>query len=270
MGYGHRLKAVRKASRFPGMTAAGQPPCARIEGIAAFFDIDHTVLEINSGHKWIGYQWKNGRMAFGELMRALWWSVEYRFGLLDFEAMASRVISTYRGQQVAPLEREVEAWFREEIAATICAEARTQIETHREAGHVVALLSSATRFMSAPLGRMLGIEHVLCTELGEAGGCFTGTHVSPACYGAGKVVRAEAFAAAHGIDLARSFFYSDSYSDLPMLERVGEPRVVNPDPRLRRLAQRRGWNAQTWRAPRAAAGAPAGRTSSSPAPPEGG
>lgn len=227
------------------MTAVGLP---RTDRIAAFFDIDHTVLEINSGTKWIGYQWKNDRMGLGELLRALWWSVEYRFGLLDFEAMASRVLAGYRGQQVAPLEREVEAWFRDEIAATICTEARAQIEVHREAGHVVALLSSATRFMSAPLGRMLGIEHVLCTELGEEGGCFTGTHVAPTCYGPGKVVRAEAFAAEHGIDLRRSFFYSDSYSDLPMLERVGEPRVVNPDPRLRRLARRRGWDAQIWRA----------------------
>jgi HAD superfamily hydrolase (TIGR01490 family) len=229
------------------MTAAGlSRPDPRI---GAFFDIDHTVLEVNSGTRWIGYQWKHDRMSLVELLRALWWSVQYRFGLLDFEAMATRVIAQYRDQEIAPMEREVERWFRDEIAATICTEARERIEAHRQAGHVLALLTSATRFLSAPLGRALHIEHVLCTEVGEEGGRFTGTHLHPACYGAGKVVRAEAFAANHGIDLQRSFFYSDSYSDLPMLERVGEPRVVNPDPRLRRLAQRRGWDAQIWRAP---------------------
>ncbi|MCH9680378.1 MAG: HAD-IB family hydrolase [Deltaproteobacteria bacterium] len=220
--------------------------------IGAFFDIDHTVLEINSGTKWIGHQWKHDRMTVIELMQALWWSVQYRFGMLDFESMAGRVIAQYEGQEVAPIEQEVAAWFDAEIAATICTEARERIEEHREAGHVLALLTSATRFLSAPVARALDIEHVLCTEVGEQQGRFTGTHVAPACYGPGKVVRAEQFAARHGISLDTSFFYSDSYSDLPMLERVGQPRVVNPDPRLRREASRRGWDAQTWKAPRSA------------------
>ena len=220
--------------------------------IGAFFDIDHTVLEVNSGTKWIGYQWKNDRMTVAELLRALWWTVQYRFGLLDYDAMAGRVIATYRGQEVAPLEEEVARWFEAEIAATICVEARERIEEHRGEGHVLALLTSATRFLSAPVGRTLGIEHVLCTEVGERDGRFTGTHLLPACYGPGKVVRAETFAAEHGIDLDASFFYSDSFTDLPMLERVGQPRVVNPDPRLRRLAQQRGWSAVSWRAPRPA------------------
>ncbi len=218
--------------------------------IGAFFDIDHTVLEINSGTKWIGHQWRHDRMTVMELMQALWWSVQYRFGLLDFESMAGRVIAQYEGQQVAPIEREVEAWFHAEIAATICTEARERIQEHREAGHVLALLTSATRFLSAPVAAALEVEHILCTEVGERDGLFTGAHISPACYGSGKVVHAEQFAADHGISLEASFFYSDSYSDLPMLERVGEPRVVNPDPRLRREASRRGWNAEIWRAPR--------------------
>ena len=242
----------------------------RAPRVGAFFDIDHTVLEINSGTKWIGYQWKNKRMTVIELMRALWWSVEYRFGLLDFESMAGRVIAGYRGREVAPIEREVAQWFRDEIELTICDEARAHVEEHRLEGHVVALLTSATRFLSAPVGEALGVEHVLCTEVVEEHGRFTGAHVSPACYGVGKVVRAEAFAADHAIDLERSFFYSDSYSDLPMLERVGEPRVVNPDPRLRRLAQRRGWQPQIWRAGRPPSSpAVLGRRAGTLVPPEG-
>jgi phosphoserine phosphatase len=61
------------------------------------------------------------------------------------------------------------------------------------------------------------------------------------CYGQGKVVWAERFAAEHDVDLAASYFYTDSISDLPLLERVGHPVVVNPDLRLRRLARKRGW-----------------------------
>ena len=85
-----------------------------------------------------------------------------------------------------------------------------------------------------------GVE-LLASELEVCDGRFTGRAVLPLCYGRGKIERAERFAAEHGIDLARSYFYSDSISDLPMLERVGEPRVVCPDPRLRREARRRRW-----------------------------
>ena len=92
---------------------------------------------------------------------------------------------------------------------------------------------------SSRLAAHLGIEHAICTRLHVADGIFDGTHMRPACYGAGKVHWAEAFAREHGVDLASSFFYTDSYSDLPMLERVGVQRVVNPDTRLRRHAQAR-------------------------------
>jgi HAD superfamily hydrolase (TIGR01490 family) len=115
------------------------------------------------------------------------------------------------------------------------------VDAHRRAGHVVAILTSATCYLAAPLAADLGIEHILVTQLVVRDGRFTGEAVLPVCYGDGKTYWAERFAAAEGIELAQSYFYTDSITDLPVLERVGEPRVVNPDPRLRRLALRRGW-----------------------------
>jgi phosphoserine phosphatase len=73
-----------------------------------------------------------------------------------------------------------------------------------------------------------------------------GTHIKPACYGNGKVHWAEQFAREHGVNLDQSWFYTDSYTDLPMLERVGVPRVINPDARLRRHARKRGWATESW------------------------
>ena len=87
-----------------------------------------------------------------------------------------------------------------------------------------------------------------CTDLEERNGYLTGRYVRPVCYGRGKVTLAARFAHAHGADLRHSFFYTDSYSDLPMLLRVGEPRVVNPDLRLGLLARRKGWPVERWRA----------------------
>jgi HAD superfamily hydrolase (TIGR01490 family) len=219
--------------------------------VAAFFDIDKTVLEVNSGSKWTGHQWRSGKMSPWQVVRAVAWLTQYRFGLLDFESMARKVLANYRGQAVDPIYEEVEAWFAAEVEGTICAEARERIIWHRDEGHLVALLTSATRFLSMPLARVLGVEHVLCTELEVQEGILTGAYIEPCCYGEGKVHRAEAFAAEHDIDLQQSYFYSDSFSDLPMLERVGEPRVVNPDPRLRRKAVERDWEIHIWRAPAA-------------------
>ena len=91
------------------------------------------------------------------------------------------------------------------------------------------------------------MDHILCSEVEERDGTLTGLLLPPPCYGPGKVVHAERLAAEQGIDLDRSYFYSDSYTDLPMLERVGEPRVINPDPRLSRAAKQRGWSVERWK-----------------------
>lgn len=217
--------------------------------VAAFFDIDHTVLEVNSGTKWVVHQWRSGGMSLWEVLQAMRWLVEYRFGYLDFDAMARRVLVGYRGRDVEAIYREVETFFERDVAWAICAEARERIEMHRRQGDLVALLTSATHFLSIPVARALAVEHILCTEVEVDAGLLTGRTIEPVCYGVGKVSRAEQFAAQYEIDLASSYFYSDSISDLPMLERVGHPRVVNPDPRLRRVALARGWSYETWKAP---------------------
>lgn len=218
--------------------------------VAAFFDIDHTVLEINSGSSWVSYQRRSGQLGGWRLVQAIGWLVQYRFGMLDFEAMTKKILVHYEGKPVQPIYDEVDRWFQAEVAWAICNEARERIADHRAQGHVIALLTSATPFLADPVRRALDVTHALCTELEIVDGHLTGKHVPPVCYGAGKVARAERFAEEHDIDLDASYFYTDSVSDLPMLERVGQPRVVNPDPRLRRLSASRGWTFEIWRAPR--------------------
>jgi putative phosphoserine phosphatase/1-acylglycerol-3-phosphate O-acyltransferase len=103
----------------------------------------------------------------------------------------------------------------------------------------------STIYAARPVARGIGIDHVLSTELEVEAGKFTG-RPRALCFGRHKVTLAEAWAARHGIDLAASYFYSDSYNDLPMLERVGTAIAVNPDTRLSRLARRRGWSISHW------------------------
>ena len=100
---------------------------------------------------------------------------------------------------------------------------------------------------AVPLAREFGIAHVIASELAVDNGCLTGKLALPLCYGVGKLTRCQAFATELGVSLAHATFYTDSISDLPLLEAVGRPVAVNPDRRLRRLATRRGWPVETWR-----------------------
>lgn len=230
------------------MSGAGSSGAARGSGTAAFFDVDLTLLAVNSGASWLRHAWRTGRVRPLRALRALGWLLRYRLALLDLEAVTALAASDYRGDRVDALDAEARAWFDRDLAPHVCVEGRARVAEHHARGHVVALLTSGTRFSATPLAELLGVEHVLCTELEAEEGRLTGRHLPPACAGPGKVVHAERFAAARGIDLARSYFYTDSFSDLPMLERVGFPRVINPDPRLRRRARARGWEVETWRA----------------------
>lgn len=219
----------------------------RPANVAAFFDVDHTLIDVNSGRKWLEYLWRHRQISIPNALRSVMWLAKYRLSMLDYEDVTRRVTQLYAGSSVRDLQDEVNRWFQAEIIPTVCRQARERVESHRKQGHTLVMLTSGTRFSTEPLRHLLDIPHLLCTEVDEAEGTLTGTYTAPACYGPGKVHWAEKFAAQHGIDLARSFFYSDSYSDLPMLERVGQPRVVNPDPRLKRRAISNGWGYEIWK-----------------------
>lgn len=103
------------------------------------------------------------------------------------------------------------------------------------------IISSATTYAVAPLARYLDVPHVLATQLEVRQGLFTGNYIEPLCFRHGKVFWAEKLAEELGEEIGRSTFYTDSITDLPLLERVGTRQVVNPDPKLRSLAKKRGW-----------------------------
>jgi phosphoserine phosphatase len=105
--------------------------------------------------------------------------------------------------------------------------------------------------VTRPIAETLGLDETLSTQLEVADGQFTGKLLGPACYGPGKVHWAEKLTTTRELDLRSSWFYTDSYSDLPMLERVGHQVIVNPDPRLRRTAKQRGWRVENWTEARA-------------------
>ncbi len=213
---------------------------------AAFFDMDLTLLRVNSGSRWVKYLRKRGEIGLPMLIRSGIWLLQYRLSLLDMEAVAAMLAADMAGDSESETRDKVADFYRTELQHTISPDARAQLEEHRRQGDTIVLLTSATPYVAEPLAAELTIPHVLCTRLAVENGRFSGKLQPPACYGSGKVHHAERFASVHGIDLAQSCFYTDSYSDLPMLLRVGRPVAVNPDRRLLRYARRQGWPMLRW------------------------
>jgi len=212
-------------------------------GVGAFFDLDHTVLDGSSGVLFTRYMWRRGLMSTRQMLGIARAGLSYKLGGGDFRASSRVMMSLVAGIPDDEMWERARAWFEELIAPRITDEARRRIQQHREMNHHVALLSAATPYVNIPTAEALGLQaaDVICTRLEIAGGVATGNVIEPICYGEGKVHWTREYAGERGIDLTRSFFYTDSYSDLPMLRVIGHPIAVNPDIRLRWLARREGW-----------------------------
>ncbi len=213
---------------------------------AAFFDLDRTLVRLNTAPLYVRWRVRQKQLGWMDMVRVTWWGMQYFVGVLDAARASERAVSTLEGIDEETFRRECAIWARREVLPHVTERARRAVEEQRERGAVLAVLTTTTRYVAEPVAESLSIDHLLCSRVDVEGGRFTGGVSEPLCYGPGKVDRARTWAQKHGVDLGASVFYTDSVSDLPMLEAVGEPRVINPDPRLRRIALRRGWPIERW------------------------
>jgi HAD superfamily hydrolase (TIGR01490 family) len=216
-------------------------------GIAALFDLDGTLIARNSAPLYMRHLHRTGQARRRDVALTIYYLARYKLGLLNVERALDASMTWIAGRVEEAIQTDCVDWYRRTIRPYVFPAMAATVDAHRRAGHLLVILTSATRYLAEPLAEDLGIPHVIVTQLVVRDGRFTGEAVRPVCYGAGKTYWAERFAAEHHVDLGRSYFYTDSITDLPVLERVGEPRVVNPDPLLKRTAQRRGWPVQRLR-----------------------
>ncbi|MCK6592666.1 MAG: HAD family phosphatase [Polyangiaceae bacterium] len=214
---------------------------------AALFDMDRTLLRIETASLYVRHQWQLGEATWKDMARALFWVGQYTLGVLDVTKAATLALAPLKGVPEILLASRCDDWFRVRVEPHITDEGRLAVARHRAAGDICAIVTGATTYSARPLARLLGIDHLVSTELEvDAEGRFTGRPSPPLCYGEGKVERALRLSERLGFRLEEATFYSDSISDLPLLERVREPVCVNPDVRLRRVASRRGWRTERW------------------------
>ena len=219
-----------------------------MSAVAAFFDLDGTLLSTSSAILYVKYLRRRpkgagpfDRMPLSALLKTLWYQVLYNVDRIDIERVAEESVRPLAGHPERAMIELCEQWFEESVAAFIRPEMPALIAAHRRAGHAICVLTASTPYVTVPLCERLGIEEWIASRLEVAEGIFTGNIVRPLCYGAGKITHARAWAAPRNVEIEKSFFYTDSITDLPMCEAVGTPILVSPDRKLRREGRRRGW-----------------------------
>jgi len=217
--------------------------------VGAFFDLDRTLVACNTGRLFLKDLRRRGEISFMRALQAMGWMAKFHLSLSDLENCAARVVEMMKGHSEREFEERCRRWVEDEVLPRLLPSGLRQIERHRGDGHLLAILSTSPTYVTRPIAETLGLEEAISTRFEVADGQFTGRLEGPACYGRGKVHWAEDLGRRREIDLDASWFYTDSYSDLPMLERVGNRVVVNPDPRLRRTARLRGWTVENWLTP---------------------
>lgn len=213
---------------------------------AAFFDLDKTLLQAHSGDQYVRYAYRRKEITLRQLVGTACWLVLQDLGMIDVDWAFQKAATIWKGRAAQPLREEVDVWFNSELSRRISPFALRELDNHRAAGRPLVLLTNSTNYIADTACRAWKLDDflandILTDEQGQISGITT-----PVCYGHGKVRRAEEWAKAHGVKLNESFFYSDSFSDVPMLSRVGFPFAVNPDRRLRKTAERHGWPVLNW------------------------
>ncbi|MFM8237374.1 MAG: HAD family hydrolase [Actinomycetota bacterium] len=219
---------------------------------AAFFDLDKTVIANSSVIALGSTLYRDGLISRSTIVRGLYAQVVYQLVGADegkMERMREAVLGLTRGWDQAHVEALVRKTLDEVIIPIIYAEALELIEEHRAAGRLTVIVSSSPNETVAPIGDHLGVDRVIATRaLIDDTGRYTGD-LEFYAYGPHKAEAIRELALAEGIDLAGSFAYSDSITDLPMLECVGHPVAVNPDRELARLAREREWEVRFFQRP---------------------
>lgn len=209
--------------------------------IGAFFDFDGTLIDGYSAVVYFRERLKNRDIGIGELLRTAVESINVERRGHDVSRLMDIGVGALEGRSVAEIEEFGERLFRSSIAGMVYPDARVLIEAHRRRGHTVVLASSATSFQTKAAAHDLGIDHVLCTEVGHDDGILTGAVAGPILWGENKADAVRAFADEYGIDLVESFTYSNGGEDVPFLSTSGNPRPLNPDSDLERVAAERDW-----------------------------
>jgi HAD superfamily hydrolase (TIGR01490 family) len=216
---------------------------------AAFFDLDKTIIAKSSTLAFGRPFYQSGLLNRRAVLRSAYAQFVFALAGADddqMDRMRDYITAMCTGWDVAQIREIVNETLHDIIDPIVYDEAVERIQQHKSAGQDVVIVSSSGEEVVGPIGAMVGADHVLATRMVVSDGKYTG-EIERYVYGPAKAEAVRELAAERGYDLAASYAYSDSITDLPLLEDVGHPTAVNPDRALRKIAVERGWPILTLR-----------------------
>jgi len=211
------------------------------EKYAAFFDLDKTLLSINSGSVLVREAYKRGLMSTSDLLNAIYLSWLYKFNLRDTSIIVSGMGRWLKGMPPDEMNVLSEYVVNKHLVDAIRPEIYSEIKYHRENNAEIVILSSAIIQICRPLGSYIGADNIVCTVMEVADGVFTGLPVDKFCFEDEKRIRLIQYCEMRNYSLSETYYYGDSISDLQALEVVGHPVCVRPDRKLSRISHKNGW-----------------------------
>ena len=211
----------------------------------ALFDLDNTLLDGDSDQLWTEFLGSLGLVDLtihGPRMSA--YHEQYLAGELDVGEYLAFSLGLISHIPVAELRELRHAYLERLIRPRIPAQARALVDRHRAQARKLVIITLTNRFISEPIATEFKVDALLATEPEIVNGRLTGHIVGEPCYQHGKIAHLRSWLKLNNEDLGGSYFYSDSINDLPLLEAVTYPIVVNPDPQLEEIARQRGWLCQ--------------------------
>jgi HAD superfamily hydrolase (TIGR01490 family) len=207
----------------------------------AFFDLDRTIITLNSGSLLVRQAYKTGVMGTGNLINAILQSYLYKYNLRDTNLIISKMGTWIKGlnhEVIDVLSKDVVDKY---LISAIRPEIIKEIEIHKNNNAKTVILSSAITSICDPIGKHLGIEDIICTSMETVDGILTGAPVGNFCFGDEKRIRLLSYCEKNHCDPLKAWYYADSISDLPVFEVVGNPVCVAPDKKLGKIGRKRGW-----------------------------
>jgi HAD superfamily hydrolase (TIGR01490 family) len=210
----------------------------------ALFDLDHTLLPIDSDHSFGDYMEQQGLVGREYKQQNDRFYEDYLAGRLDIVRYQRATMAPLLGLSAQQLDQLHQDYMIAKIVPNLRDEALELVRQHQRRGDLCAIVTATNSYVTAPIARAFGIEHLIASVAAMEGGRFTGELRGIAAYREGKVTRVDAWLETMALsmqNLQRTTFYSDSHNDLPLLEAVTDPVATNPDDTLRAEALQRGW-----------------------------
>jgi HAD superfamily hydrolase (TIGR01490 family) len=209
------------------------------------FDLDNTLLAGDSDFEWGQFLISQGVLDHElHTLRNLQFYEDYKAGVLDIDAFLEFQLGPLSHHPRCQLDAWHQLYMVQKVRPMMTSKARALVEKHRQHGDLMVIVTATNSFVTGPIAREFGVEHLIGTTPEEIDGVFTGRVSGVPSFKEGKITRLLQWLEARGEkleDFETTWFYSDSHNDLPLMKMVANPVAVNPDPQLQSHAEEQGW-----------------------------